>query len=870
MSSGARTPDPSRVLVPACFFFSGAAGLALEVVWSKYLSLLLGNSVHGVATVVAAFLGGLGIGAALSGRRAVSVRNPLAGYAALEAVVGALALISPFAYQLGRPIFAGLYEALGGTGPVFHLARFVLLFVTMLVPTIAMGATLPLIVEDASRRRPREASASVARLYAINTGGAVAGTVLAGFIAVPAWGLAKSAMAAGFLDLAIAATLFGMRVPSPAPATVDTDVAVAASSSKSQTTTDRAAPFAAWLLPAFALSGLAAILYQVAWTRLLTVPFGGITYAFSAILAIYLFGLALGAAAAHRALRRTRSPVVLFGVLQAALAGSVAGGLHALQRLPHWQTAAIAASEGSVPRLLAAESLIAAVLLLPPTLLLGALFPAAVAIRRGTGEDASRATGAVYSANTMGSIAGSLFTAYFLIPRFGAPAAILGAAALNAFLGTAALVGGEASARFRRVGAAAVVALAAAYAFVGMPSWSPERMSLGLIRLLRSYWYGGEALTHRVIDAIGNRPELGRILFYRDGPVASVAVLETAGQRTLLINGKADATTGEGSDMRTQVLVGHFPLLVAPGAKDVFVIGYGSGVTTGAALAHDVRQVRTVELEPAVVAAAPEFQEAAGDPLHDPRHVMQVEDASLVLRSENRAYDVIVSEPSNFWIAGMGNLFSEDFYRIAAQRLRPGGVLCQWVQCYQISPAAIHAVVRTLSRTFPHGQVFYIDSAADLIILASPRKEVPLDPAAWEEVSQRPTVARDLARVGVMTPADLLRYYRGRLDRIAKEVGDGPVNTDDNGWLEHRAPFDLLTDQSAEGAMPWSDAVAADLARSLTEAGGTSAGGARGLLDASATHAAAAGDSLSAAWLMRTASLLPTAPEAAPTARAGR
>ena len=348
--------DPSRVLVPACFFLSGAAGLALEVVWSKYLSLLLGNSVHGVATVVAAFLGGLGLGAALAGRRAARIANPLSGYAMLEGVVGLLALVSPFAYQAARPLFSGLYEVLGGPGPLFHGVRFILLFAALMVPTIAMGATLPLIVEDASRRRPKESSAAVARLYAINTGGAVLGTVLAGFLLVPEFGLARTAITAGCLDLLLAATLFAARIPSPAPfltrAEFPRRAATEASAPGAASAGERAATpgFARWLLPAFALSGMAAILYQVAWTRLLTVPFGGITYAFSAILAIYLLGLALGAAGAERALRRVRAPVALFGVLQGALAATVAGGLHALQQLPHWQTQAIAASAGSVPQ----------------------------------------------------------------------------------------------------------------------------------------------------------------------------------------------------------------------------------------------------------------------------------------------------------------------------------------------------------------------------------------------------------------------------------------------------------------------------------------------------------------------------------------
>ncbi|HEU4335649.1 MAG TPA: hypothetical protein VFT32_14220, partial [Candidatus Eisenbacteria bacterium] len=375
---------------------------------------------------------------------------------------------------------------------------------------------------------------------------------------------------------------------------------------------------------------------------------------------------------------------------------------------------------------------------------------------------------------------------------------------------------------------------------------------MGFIRILRSYWFGGEALTHKGIEAIGTRPDLGTLLFYKEGPVAAVAVIETEGQRTLLINGKADATIGAGADMRTQLLVGHLPLLATPGAEDVFVIGYGSGVTTGATLRHPLKSARTVELEPAVVEAAPLFAEDARRPLEDPRHEMMVEDASLVLRSQKRSYDVIVSEPSNFWIAGMGDLFSDDFYRIAATRVKEGGLLCQWVQCYQISPEAIQAVIRTLARTFPHGQVFYVDSAADLILLASKDREVPLDIAAWEEAFRRPEIAADLARVGVAAPGDLLRYYRGRLDRVAATAGEGPVNTDDNGWLEHRAPLDLLSAQNPESLLVWSEDVSADLARSLRIAPERAAA----FLDEAAARAEAAQDPRAAAGLRRAREIL--------------
>ncbi len=484
-------------------------------------------------------------------------------------------------------------------------------------------------------------------------------------------------------------------------------------------------------------------------------------------------------------------------------------------------------------------------MLLPPTILLGALFPTAVAVRRSSGGHSTGATGAVYAANTVGSIAGSLLTAFVLIPRIGAPAAILGAAALNAILGIAALLGAEPGARGRRVWAVTVAVAAVAFALFARPIWNESRMSLGFVRLVRSYWVGGEDLTHRMIEAVGTAAEPGQLIFHREGPVADVAVIESAGSRSLLLNGKADATVGQGVDMRTQVFLGELPLLVAPDGRDVFVIGYGSGVTTASTLRHPVRQVTTVELEPAVIEAAPLFRAGAGTPLADPRHRLVIEDANLVLRSEPRPYDVIISEPSNFWIAGMANLFSDDFYRVAAARLRPGGLLCQWVHCYQVSPEALRTVVRTLARRFPHGQIFSGSSEEDLLFVASPNREVPLDVTTWERSFADTAVAADLARVGIHGPADLLRFYRGRLERVAAEAGAGPVNDDDNGWLEHRAPLDLLSTQNARPFLEWNERVAADLAASLR----VEPGRAERLLEDAAALAAAEGDSAAAIGL---------------------
>ncbi|HYR69027.1 MAG TPA: fused MFS/spermidine synthase [Candidatus Dormibacteraeota bacterium] len=820
--SKGRTPagnSARRQLLYGCFFASGAAGLILEVVWSKYLSFLLGNSIYGVSTVVAAFLGGLGIGASLGGRLAARTREPLLLYARLELIVAVMGLSSPLAYLAARPIFASLNALFLGHGAAFLFLRFLVLFAALLVPTIAMGASLPLLVSDFARRDARGSAGAVARLYAVNTAGAVAGVAAAGFLAIPALGLWKTAALAAAIDVAVVVAILLARPPAPLAAAREGIVAEPARDARgprSQVAPHGVPAFARWILPVFAISGFTAILYEVAWTRILAVPFGGMVYAFSAILAIYLVGIALGASAAARLLRYVKAPIALFGVLQGVLAAAAALGSRLFERIPHWEATAIAASMGSTWRLLLGEVGIAARIILPASLALGALFPTAVAVYQLKRREAGASVGTIYAANTIGSIAGSLLTAFLLIPWIGTLRSILLAAGLNAAIGIAALLAGEGRPILRRSAAAVLAASAAAFATLAVPTWDAERMSLGLIRLLRSHWYGGESLTHRTIDAIGRSTKLERLLFYKEGRAAAVTVIESGGRRALLINGKTDATTGVGEDMAQQVLVGQLPLLMlGDNGKDVCVVGYGSGVTTHAVLTHPIRDALTIELEEAVIEAAPQFRADAGEPLADPRSRLLIEDAGTYLRSTRRAYDVIISEPSNLWIAGMADLFTRDFYRTAASKLRPGGIFCQWVQCYQTSPATLQTIFRTLAVRFPHGQLFFVDKSADLIILASPDRDVPLDLDRLAEAWARPEVARDFARVGVESLADLLRYYRGRLDRVAAEAGPGPINTDDNGWLEHRAPFDLLAGATSEHEMAWSPDVAADLAASI-------------------------------------------------------
>ncbi len=539
----------------------------------------------------------------------------------------------------------------------------------------------------------------------------------------------------------------------------------------------------------------------------------------SAILTLYLLGIALGSAVAARILRAARRPVVLFGAGQVLLAATVAAGAHLFGQIPRWQASLVISSLASPWRMYLGEAGIVALVVLPPTLLLGALFPLAAAVYRGTRGDPGASVGGIYAANTFGSIAGSLLTGFALIPAMGALRAVLAAAGVNLAIGITALLLGEGRPGPRRAAAALAAAAGVLFALAAMPDWPAQRMSIGFSRMLRAFRFGGEGRGEKVVrdlvETSGTAQGLEQLLFYREGRLASVAVIESPGRRALIVNGKPDATTGSGEDMMTQVVLAHIPLLLLPQAKDVCIVGYGSGVTTHSVLTHPVREAVTLEIEKAVIDAAPWFRDGAFEPLADPRSRLVIEDAGTFLRSTSRQFDLVISEPSNPWLAGVGDLFTREFYRAAAARVRPGGLFCQWVQCYEISPETLRTVLRTMAGRFPHGHVFFFRPSNDLVIVASPDREVPLDPATLKGVFERVAVARDLARVGVPSVADLLRYYRGRLERLAAAAGPGPINTDDNGWLEHRAPLDLVLPPASSEPFGWSGEVAADLAGSL-------------------------------------------------------
>jgi len=814
-----------RRLFLLVYGISGAAGLLYEVAWTRLLTLQMGHTVAAASTVLAAYMGGMALGSFVAGRIAPSLsrRRGLIAYAGLEALIGGCALLMPLVLLAARPLVASAY-ADGNGGAAFGLARLVVGLVSLILPTAAMGATFPLAtrwqVEEANR-----AGGEAGALYAANTIGACAGAIVAGFLLLPWLGAWRTTLIGALLNATVAAMAVGLAnrvrgedqrvlgdraVLPPAGHPEDTRAVAPLPGGPRQPAGARAAGMSAGARPgnarqrgvgrppqarttmrgergasrpvesgqlglaAFALtvSGFVALVFEVAWTRILALAVGPTSYAFSLMLATFIGGLACGSTASAWLVDRVRRPTVwLAGTL--TIAASMAFAALALTgEVPLAVARAAADPRAAFGSMIATEWKLMAGVLLPLSTALGAAMPLAIAVGRRSLDTIPRDVAFVYTMNTLGAIGGALGAGFLLIPLLGLHATIVAAAGLALAAAAVVILLGVGDRMPRILGATAIVTVA--LTALSLPGWDPALMSSGGYKYAA---YLGDADLDWTLRA-------GDLLYYRDGAAGTVSVRRLAGTVSLAIDGKVDASNG--GDMLTQQLLAHLPLLVHGAAHDVCVIGLGSGVTLGAALAHPIRRADVIELSPDVVAASAFFERENHHALADPRSHLIVGDGRSHLLFSSRQYDVIISEPSNPWMSGMAALFTREFFTAARARLRPDGVLCQWTHTYDISEASLRSIVATFTSVFPHATAWLVGDE-DLLLIGSAE---PVAPRLERLLSgfDHPSVAASLAEVAASAPFDLLALCLGD-DVFLRAYGNGaPVQTDDRLELEYSAP----------------------------------------------------------------------------------
>ncbi|MDQ2856815.1 MAG: fused MFS/spermidine synthase, partial [Acidobacteriota bacterium] len=728
----------------------------------------------------------------LAGRRAERFKRPLRVYGLIEIAIALYALLIPWLFRLVDLIYALVWQQLHPNFYLFSLWRFVLSGVTLLVPTTLMGATLPVLAAVLMRTRAFK-STSVTRLYTYNLCGAILGTIAAGFFLLPQWGLRRTIYAAAILNAVVG--LVAIVLDQRTKAHVENADDAPAMATERETAVEKAPESTPlfnegtifWLSCAF-VSGFVTISTQVAWTRVLTMVIGSSTYAFSIVVALFLIGLSLGAYEISRKVRSGNLRRTIFKV-EIATALALLLSLGVVNQIPGLLVrAGLNLNVGTWGALLALQIICAALLILLPAILMGAVMPLVLVWASDTVSGISvRLVGRTYAVNTLGAILGAFCTGFILIPRTGTRFTILLAAAL-CFLIAGLAFPAIYPARDRdvvRAFAVGGVVVLVLVSFFAAPRLNLNELSIGaydsLVRVLAKSREQGS-------ESEAAKPTAGRheLLMYEEGPTSTVSVRRDWDITALAINGRTNASDGE--DMTTQVMLAQLPILLAPSIKNGLIVGFASGVSAGAILQSPIESVTCVELEPATVAASHFFEHVNNHPLNDPRLHLVIDDARTYLRGSPERYDLIMSEPSHPWVPGVANLFTEEFFQLGRQRLNDAGVFVQWLQVYQLSNESLRSVLATFQKVFPHVMVFRVGGTVQGkdLVLAGSRMPLNLDRIA--ERMREPRILAELSRVGMKSEADVRAWYVCDETRLAPATSGAVINTDDNMHVETTAP----------------------------------------------------------------------------------
>jgi spermidine synthase len=724
-----------RQLLLGAFTLSGFSGLIYESLWTHYLKLFLGHAAYAQTLVLAIFMGGLAIGSWICGRRSRGWSNLLVGYAVAEALIGAIAL-------LFHPIFVGATEgayshvlpALSSTAAVTSF-KWALAGMMILPQSVVLGMTFPLMAGGFIRRFPARPGASLALLYFCNSIGGAVGVLASGFLLVPRLGLPGTGMVAGLTNLALAATVWSV---ANQRATSSAEIFKKPGGAKAPAH----APYTL-LLAVSLLTGTASFIYEIGWTRMLSLVLGSSTQAFELMLSAFILGLAFGGLWIRQRIDALTNPIRFLGGVQIGMGAlalatlSLYGWLFPVMR---WLVTELPKSDVGYLAFNFSSHALAMAIMLPATFLAGSTLPLITytLVRAGYGESS---IGNVYSANTVGAIVGVIFAVHVGLPQLGLKYLVSTGAALDMAVGVILLWIAGARTADRRV----VFTIAAAAVWSGLilatAKFDTRLMASGVFRPIQG-----------VLSPNSN------VVFHRDGKTASVAVTDDGINVTIRTNGKVDASVNvvdisqPTGDEATQVLLGGLPLLLSPSARTAINIGFGSGMTTHVLLsAPSLERVDTVEIERVMVEGAERFHPRNARAYTDPRSHIIIDDAKTYFSTVNTPYDIIVSEPSNPWVSGTASLFSSEFYRLARRHLAPNGVFIQWLQLYEFDLDLVASVLKALGEHFDDYAI-YCPSSGDIVIVGVAGRTVPDLPI---NIDTNPVLATDLARVDVRTLQDL-------------------------------------------------------------------------------------------------------------------
>ena len=788
------------IFLCAMFVLSGAAGLMYESIWTRYLGLFVGHSAYAQVLVLTIFLGGMSLGAMIVGRRAEQVRNPLRWYAYVELAVGIIGLLFHDAFLWAtHGAYDTIFPALG-PGPMHTVVKWSIAALLILPQSILLGATFPLMTAGALRRSTANPGRTIALLYFANSVGASAGVLLAGFVLIAMAGLPGTLAAAAAMNLLVAASVIvaSRRVIEPSHEAAPSPVLQMAGGRTGVHGEGMRASTRRLLLAVSFGTALSSFMYEIGWIRMLSLVLGSATHSFELMLSAFILGLSLGALAIRGRSDAGGTSLRTLGYVQLAMGALAVATLPLYVQSFQWMAdfmAAFTRGPAGYRAFSLSRYVICLVVMLPATVCAGMTLPLITRLLL-RGPNGERAIGVVYAVNTLGSIVGVTLAALLLLPILGLKWLLVSGAGLDVVLGVALLVQDAGRAHWwpqRRRWAPAMAVVALFFIIGARADFNKGVLTSGVFRY-------GSAKAPRVSD----------VAFYAEGRTATVSVrrILSSGGLSLATNGKPDASLGpewfhppavRGAfthDASTQMLLPLLLLAHAPNARTAAVIGQGSGMSSHTLLGDPgLTHVVTIEIEPEMIRASRQFYPANRNVFDDPRSTFAIDDARSYFAARNERFDIILSEPSTPWVAGVSGLFTTEFYAHVRRFMTPDGVFGQWLHLSEINDGLVLSVIRAVAANFPDYTVYAVGNR-DILIVATNKAHL-LKPD-WR-VFDLPPVAEALRRVYPLTHPILDALHMVDASTLAPLVRDGGGNSDFYPTLDLGAERTRYMNEGASG-----------------------------------------------------------------------
>ncbi len=737
-----------QALIFVLFFISGVTGLIYEVAWTRLFVTVFGSTTYAVSTVLAAFMAGLALGSIIFGKIGDRLLKPVRIYGLLEVIIAAYALVIPIIIRSLVGIYSDIFEAFGRETLPVTIVRFALSFLVILIPTTLMGGTLPVLSKYAGSEFKRIGQ-NIGLLYAINTFGAVVGSFATGFFLLEALGVTSSIYLAAVLGLGVGviALVVGQRQPLEVESLADEEPPV------------KILPYTAKVsLIAIAISGGAALAYEVIYTKVLVFSLGATAHAFSVMLTTFLIGLALGSSIASRLVDKLRKPSETFGLIEILIGASALGSLFLLSRLDvTHEYLALRDAGGNIFKLRGADFLQASLIMLVPSTLMGATFPTVTRIYTKKNRIAS-SVGKIYFFNTIGAVAGSLLAGFVLVPALGSARSLALVASFNVAIGIF-LFSCTASRRTWSSAAIASLAVMLAITYVIKPS---------------------------ILSKTFNIKEKGsELLYFKESVSGTVTVHRYPDYDLLAIDGVNVAGT---SDMLrvTQKLQGHLPILLANAKNKIVHIGFGSGETLRILTLHKAKRIDGIEICKDVISVAKRFFAALNQNVFDRPEVniIIMDGKNFVLLSKD-TYDVIMTDSIYPGTGGASSLYTYDHFKAVSDKLNTGGIASCWLPL-DLSPQDLRIALKAFSDVFPNMTVWYCYMTFSQHALLIGKKDEPItvDMAKLEKAFADSVIRKDFQTILIDDPYVLISCLLADGEAVRRFCDDAPRHSDDHPILE--------------------------------------------------------------------------------------